>query len=120
MATPPSNPSSGPYSTATLPPSPVTVLAEPPKPSTSPMPSTMTVITKPSTRKLKLRNKPRMVVERENGHEWLSPSKKLPFVSCKLCGLVRRLDGTSSPCKGEGKLRLWQMEEMVQPVNPAP
>jgi hypothetical protein len=32
-----------------------------------------------------------------NGHEW---HERFNLTCCRKCGLVRRADGTSSPCKG--------------------
>ena len=90
--------SNKPYSAETLPPSPVTIAPALPPPRVP----RLIIQTEPIAlpKKFKLSNKPRQVIERENGHVWMSPSLDVPVVSCRKCGLVRRPDGSSSLCQG--------------------
>lgn len=39
----------------------------------------------------------------DNGHIWI---ERFNLICCQNCGLVRRADGTSNPCKGRVKLAL--------------
>ncbi len=47
------------------------------------------------------------VIERENGHEWAEwVMRSRTMICCNKCGLVRRRDKTSNPCKGKVKVTL--------------
>lgn len=41
--------------------------------------------------------------ENANGHKW-GFWRNLGYESCMVCGLIRRADKTSSPCKGESRI----------------
>lgn len=44
--------------------------------------------------------------KKENGHEWCLPNKLIHWRYCWICGLIRRADKTSTPCKGPAKITL--------------
>jgi hypothetical protein len=47
------------------------------------------------------------VIERSNGHEWAKwEFTGRTLICCNNCGLVRRADGTSNPCKGRVRVEL--------------
>ena len=53
------------------------------------------------------RKPPPKVVGESNGHvwaEWVFTSRTM--ICCNKCGLIRRADGTSNPCKGVVKVAL--------------
>ena len=48
-----------------------------------------------------------VVIERSNGHEWAEwVFTSRTMICCNRCGLVRRADGTSNPCKGRVRVAL--------------
>lgn len=47
------------------------------------------------------------IVGHDNGHEWAKwVFTSRTMICCNKCGLVRRADGTSNPCKGPVKVAL--------------
>lgn len=47
------------------------------------------------------------VISTDNGHEWAEwKFTRMTMVCCNKCGLVRRKDGTSNPCKGKVRVAL--------------
>ena len=47
------------------------------------------------------------VIATSNGHEWAEwVFTGTTMICCNKCGLVRRRDGTSNPCRGKVKVAL--------------